>query len=44
MIFFEERILTAPYEDREGWEMNVMQVNGTMYLEDHTSEEKLKEK
>jgi RAT1-interacting protein len=39
-----ERILTAPYEERDGWEMNVMCVNGTMYFEDHISETKLAEK
>jgi RAT1-interacting protein len=38
--------LTAPYEDRphEGWEMNVMCVNGTMYLEEQIGEEKIREK
>jgi RAT1-interacting protein len=38
------RILTAPYEEREGWEMNVMCVNGTLYFEEHLSEEQLKKK
>ncbi|TFK40441.1 RAI1 like PD-XK nuclease-domain-containing protein [Crucibulum laeve] len=38
------RILTAPYEDRDGWEMNVMLVNGTLYFEEHLSDEKLKDK
>ncbi|TDL20754.1 RAI1-domain-containing protein [Rickenella mellea] len=38
------KILTAPYEERDGWELNVMSVNGTIYLEEHLSEEKLKEK
>ncbi|KAF5340876.1 hypothetical protein D9758_012156 [Tetrapyrgos nigripes] len=38
------RILTAPYEDQDGWEMNVMFVNGTMYLEEHLTEAKLHEK
>ena len=32
------RILTAPYEDRDGWEMNVMLLSGTLYLEEHSSE------
>ncbi|KAJ7592915.1 RAI1 like PD-XK nuclease-domain-containing protein [Mycena floridula] len=38
------RILTAPYEDRDGWELNVMFINGTMYFEEHLSEEKLQDK
>ncbi|OCH88558.1 RAI1-domain-containing protein [Obba rivulosa] len=38
------KILTAPYEDRDGWEMNVMQVDGTLYLEEHVSDAKLIEK
>ncbi|KAF9041854.1 RAI1 like PD-XK nuclease-domain-containing protein [Rhodocollybia butyracea] len=40
------RILTAPYEDnpRETWDMNVMLVNGTLYLEEHRSEEMIIEK
>ncbi|KAK7032293.1 decapping endonuclease targeting mRNA [Paramarasmius palmivorus] len=36
--------MTAPYEERDGWEMNVMVVDGTMYLEEHLSDDKLKEK
>jgi RAT1-interacting protein len=39
-----ERILTAPYEDRDGWDMNIMRVGGTLYLEEHLSEERLQEK
>ncbi|KAJ3739234.1 RAI1-domain-containing protein [Lentinula detonsa] len=38
------RILTAPYEDREGWEMNVMLIKGTLYLEEHRSESLITEK
>ena len=38
------RILTAPYEEREGWKLNVMCVNGTLYLEEHISDAKLLEK
>ncbi|KAI5892903.1 RAI1-domain-containing protein [Schizophyllum commune H4-8] len=38
------KILTAPYEDRDGWDLNVMLVDGTMYLEEHLSDAKLKEK
>jgi hypothetical protein len=29
------RILIAPYENRDGWELNVMSVNGTLYFEEH---------
>ncbi|KAI5833705.1 hypothetical protein K523DRAFT_342151 [Schizophyllum commune Tattone D] len=38
------KILTAPYEDRDGWDLNVMFVDGTLYLEEHLSDAKLKEK
>ncbi|KAL1727895.1 RAI1 like PD-XK nuclease-domain-containing protein [Schizophyllum commune] len=38
------KILTAPYEDRDGWDLNVMLVDGTLYLEEHLSDAKLKEK
>ncbi|KAJ3935618.1 MAG: RAI1-domain-containing protein [Lentinula lateritia] len=38
------RLLTAPYEDREGWEMNVMLINGTLYLEEHRTESQIMEK
>jgi len=38
------KILTAPYENRDGWELNVMLVNGTLYLEEHLTEDRLKEK
>jgi hypothetical protein len=45
MIFTDwERILTAPYEEREGWQLNVMCVNGTLYLEEHLSDARLIEK
>jgi len=38
------KILTAPYEARDGWELNVMFVNGTMYFEEHLSEAQLRAK
>jgi RAT1-interacting protein len=38
------RILTAPYEERDGWELNVMNVNGTLYLEEYVSDARLLEK
>ncbi|KAI0303650.1 RAI1 like PD-XK nuclease-domain-containing protein [Multifurca ochricompacta] len=38
------KILTAPYEDRDGWELNVMVENGTLYLEEFISDARLEEK
>ncbi|KDQ53161.1 hypothetical protein JAAARDRAFT_137557 [Jaapia argillacea MUCL 33604] len=38
------KILIAPYEDREGWDLNVMCINGTMFFEEHLWDERLKEK
>ncbi|KAG6919167.1 hypothetical protein DXG01_008465 [Tephrocybe rancida] len=38
------KILTSPYEERDEWDLNVMSVNGTLYFEEHLSEERLKEK
>ncbi|KAF9473916.1 RAI1-domain-containing protein [Pholiota conissans] len=38
------KILTAPFENRDGWEMNVMNVGGTLYFEEHLTEAKLQEK
>ena len=43
-IFPFNRILIAPYEDRDGWELNVMFVNGTLYFEEHATEERLAER
>lgn len=36
------KLLIAPYEQRDSWHLNVMQVNGTIYLEEHATEEELK--
>lgn len=38
------RILIAPYEERDSWELNVMSLNGTLYFEEHLSEAKITEK
>lgn len=38
------RILTAPYEERDGWELNVMNVNGTLYFEEYVSDARAQEK
>ena len=43
MIVFS-RILTAPYEERDGWELNVMRINNLLYLEEHLSDKRLAEK
>ncbi|KAF7327914.1 RAI1 domain-containing protein [Mycena kentingensis (nom. inval.)] len=37
-------ILTAPYEDRDTFDMNVMCVKGVLYLEEHRSDAVLREK
>lgn len=29
------KIMTSIYESHEGWEMNAMMLNGTLYLEEH---------
>ncbi|KAI8984920.1 RAI1-domain-containing protein [Trametes punicea] len=38
------KILTAPYEDRDRFELNAMYVNGTLYMEEHLSDARLREK
>ncbi|KAH9921552.1 RAI1-domain-containing protein [Epithele typhae] len=38
------KILTAPYEERDKCELNAMLVNGTLYLEEHTTDAKLIDK
>lgn len=38
------RILAAPYEERDGWALNVMLVDGTLYLEEHLTDEQLAQK
>ncbi|KAI9063505.1 RAI1-domain-containing protein [Trametes sanguinea] len=38
------KILTAPYEERDRCEFNVMYVNGTLYIEEHLSDARLAEK
>ncbi|KAL0954403.1 hypothetical protein HGRIS_003387 [Hohenbuehelia grisea] len=35
------KILTAPYEVFDGWDLNVMFIDGTMYFEEHLTEQKL---
>ncbi|KAJ7678982.1 RAI1-domain-containing protein [Mycena polygramma] len=38
------RILTAPYEERDGWALNVMCVDGILYFEEHLDDARLREK
>ena len=41
---YVNRILTAVYETRDEWELNIMSVKGTLYFEEHLTEDRLKEK
>ncbi|KAF9238550.1 RAI1-domain-containing protein [Melanogaster broomeanus] len=38
------KVLIAPYEEREGWELNVMRLGETFYFEEHLTDAKLREK
>ena len=38
------RIMTAPYEDREGWEMTAVPLAGSVYLENYETPEARAEK
>lgn len=40
-LFARERILTAPYEERNSWELNLMYLGGAMYLEEHVTDQEL---
>ena len=44
MRFMQGRILIAPYEERDSWELNIMLLDGTLYLEEHLSDAKVHEK
>ncbi|KAF9223316.1 RAI1-domain-containing protein [Gyrodon lividus] len=37
------KILIAPYEERDGWELNVMRVGKTFYFEEHLTDVKLEQ-
>lgn len=39
-----KRIVIAPYEDREGWELNAMLVGNNIFLEEHSNDERLRQK
>jgi len=38
------KLLTAPYEERDGWDLNVMLINDTLYFEEHLTDAKLEQK
>ncbi|KAH8074813.1 RAI1-domain-containing protein [Cristinia sonorae] len=38
------KILTAPYEERDGWELNVMLFGDTFYFEEHSSDDRVAER
>lgn len=38
------RLLIAPYETRDGWDLNVMLVDGKLFLEEHQSPDRLIDK
>ncbi|PVF93357.1 RAI1-domain-containing protein [Serendipita vermifera] len=38
------KILVAPYEERDSWTLNVMMRNGVLYLEEHLTNDQLREK
>ncbi|KIY46675.1 RAI1-domain-containing protein [Fistulina hepatica ATCC 64428] len=38
------KVLTAPYEERDAWDFNIMCVDRTIYIEDHLSDEMLAER
>ena len=37
-------MIVAPYEERDGWSINVMHVNGVLYFEEHLTDTQLEEK
>ena len=37
-------MIVAPYEDRDGWSINVMQLNGVLYFEEHLTDAQLEAK
>jgi RAT1-interacting protein len=38
------RLLTAAFNDRDGWEMNALALDGNVYLEDHVTDEAINRK
>lgn len=43
-LFDDTRILIAPYEERDKWELNVMRLGDTIYLEEHATDQALAQK
>lgn len=39
-----ERILVAPYEERDTWDLNVMMIDDALYFEEHLTDAQLTEK
>jgi len=37
-------MIVTPYEERDGWNINVMQVNGVLYFEEHLTDVQLEAK
>ena len=37
-------MIVAPYEERDGWSINVMHVNGVLYFEEHLTDAQLEAK
>ena len=37
-------MIVAPYEDRDGWNINVIRLNGVLYLEEHLTDAQLEAK
>ena len=37
-------MIVAPYEERDGWSINVMRVNGVLYFEEHLTDTQLEAK
>ncbi|KDQ14966.1 hypothetical protein BOTBODRAFT_131994 [Botryobasidium botryosum FD-172 SS1] len=38
------KIMMAPYEERDSWDLNLMYLNGTMYLEENLTEQQIQAK
>jgi len=34
-------MIVAPYEEREGWSINIMQINRVLYFEEHLTDAQL---
>jgi len=43
-VIHPARLLTAASNDRDGWEMNALALDGNVYLEDHVTDEAIDRK